>query len=101
MRLDGAGWGKTVKQGNAPGPCAHWDAAQYERTSLSDELFSDGDSATARERARAFIVVAGIFGSAALAASLALHITQGAVLSVVALALIAIGGVVARRFGRI
>ena len=53
------------------------------------------------ERARAFLVVAGIFGSAALAASLALRITQGATLSVVFLALTAIGGVVARRFHRI
>jgi hypothetical protein len=68
---------------------------------LSTELVSVADSAVERERARAFFVVAGIFGSAALASSLMLHTAQGSTLSAVLLALTAIGGVVARRFRRI
>jgi hypothetical protein len=68
---------------------------------LSAELLSVADSAIARERARAFVVVAGIFGSAALAASLMLHTAQGSTLSAMLLALTAIGGVVARRSHRI
>jgi len=47
------------------------------------------------------VVVAGIFGSAALAASLMLHISSGVALSVALLAITAIGGVVGRRFHRI
>jgi len=68
---------------------------------LSDELWSNERSATARERARALVVVAVIFGSAALVAGLALRTTEGAALGVVLLALTAFGGAVAWKFDRI
>ena len=68
---------------------------------LSTDLVSVAESVIAQERARAFFVVTGIFGSAALAASLMLHTTPGSTLSVALLALTAIGGVVARRFHRV
>jgi len=75
--------------------------AQRERTLLSDELWSNERSATARERARALLVVAVIFGSAALVAGLALRTTEGAAVGVVLLALTAFGGAVAWKFERI
>ena len=67
----------------------------------STELWCNERAATARERARALLVVAVIFGSAALVAGLMLRTTEGAALGVVLLTLTAFGGAVGWKFERI
>ena len=104
MRLDNAGLGHQSEA--TPGKLAQPPLPNVRGLLLSDEPLSNEPlsnerSATARERARALVLVAVIFGSAALVAGLMLRTTEGAALGVVLLALTAFGGALAWKFERI